>query len=127
MAARIWDVRGYAVNPFERIQTEHGRTGSWVRGCLQSQAAVIKFLQRIHGQGGAGDASGLRLEQGSGAGFDRRSGEDGRSPVDPREKILHEALGESFRLVQAPEQQTAEDLHDSGRVERRERQELSFL
>ena len=57
-------MRCYAVNPFERIQRETGDTGARVRGCLQGQAAVIELLQGIHGQGGACDVSGLRLERG---------------------------------------------------------------
>jgi len=46
--------------------------------------------------------------------------------MHPREKILHEAPGETFGLVQALEQQAAEHFHDSGGIERRKRQKLSF-
>ena len=46
--------------------------------------------------------------------------------MHPGKKIAHEALGEAFRLVQALEQQAAEDSHDRGGIKGRQRQQLPF-
>jgi len=40
---------------------------------------------------------------------------------------VHEALGEAFGLMQGLEQEAAEQLHDSGGIQRRKLQKLSFL
>jgi hypothetical protein len=53
MPPGIRDVRGDAVNPFERIERKTGDIGARVRGCFRSQAAVLELLQRVHGQGRA--------------------------------------------------------------------------
>ena len=64
MLSRIGDVGGDAVNPFERIQRETGGTGARIRWRLRGQAAVLEWLQGIHGQGGARDVTGLDFERG---------------------------------------------------------------
>jgi hypothetical protein len=76
MAPGIWNVRGDAVNPLERIERDGGGAGLWVRGYIQGEVTVLQFVQGIHGQGGAGNIAGLRLERGQGDGFDGWSGKD---------------------------------------------------
>jgi len=72
-----------AVNPLERIVRDGGGAGSWVRGCFQGEVAVLQFVEGIHGQGGAGDITGLRLQRGQGGGFDGWSGKDREAPMHP--------------------------------------------
>ena len=63
------------MNPRERIERKSG-AGARVRACFQGQAAVLQFLQRVHGQGGPGDIARLRLERGQDASFDGWSRKD---------------------------------------------------
>ncbi len=102
---------GDAVNPLEWIQGDRGRAGARVRGCLQSRAVVIQFLERVHGQGGAGDVPGLTRERDYGGAVDRGSGKDGEARVHPGKQVAHEVLRETPGPVEAPEQQAAQDLH----------------
>jgi hypothetical protein len=116
------DVGGDAVNPLERIERKPRGAGARVWGCFQGQVAVLQFLQCVHGHGRTRDIAGLRLEGGQGGGIDGGSGKDREARVHPREEIVHKALGETFGLVQALEQQAAEHFHDCGGIERGKRQ-----
>ena len=86
MPPRIGDVRGDAVDPLERIEEETGSAGAWVRGCFQDQVAVLEFLQRVDGQGGAGDIAALRFEGGKGGAIGGRPRKDRESRMDPGEE-----------------------------------------
>ena len=97
MASRIRDMRRNAVNPLERIQLDRGCAGPGIGRCFQNQAAVVEFLQRIHGQYGAGDISGLRFQGGDFGGFDRRSGINRKSRMHPGQQILHESSRKAVR------------------------------
>jgi hypothetical protein len=64
MRSRIRDMGRDAVNPFERVQLNGGCAGPWIGRGFHNQSAVVEFLQRIHGQCGTGDISGLGFQGG---------------------------------------------------------------
>ena len=105
-------MRGDPVNPFQGVQHPAGGAGTRVRGRLQGQRAVIDFLQRIHGQSGAGDVAALRFQRRQGGAVDRRSGKDRESGMGPGQQIVHEAFRKPFGPVQPLEEKAAEDFHD---------------
>ena len=115
-----------AVNPLQGIQRDGGCAEPWIGGCFQKQVAVVKFLQRIHDHCRAGDIAGLGFQGGDLGGFDRRTGIDRKSGMDLRQQILHEGFCQAFGLVQTQKEEAAEQLQDSRRVQRRERQKCSI-
>jgi len=74
LAALAFPMAQDAVNPLERIERKQGGAGARVRRCFQGQAAILEFLQCVHGQGGAGDIAGLRVQGGQGGGLTPLSG-----------------------------------------------------
>ena len=76
VASRVGNMRRNSVDPFQGVQHHAGSTRARVRGRLQSQRAVIEFLEGIHGQSGAGDVAALGFERTEGGGIDGRSGEN---------------------------------------------------
>ena len=73
MPPRVRNMRCNAMNPFKRIKLNGSRACPGVGGRFQNQASAVEFSQRIHGQYGARDVSGLRFQGGDFGGFHRRA------------------------------------------------------
>ncbi len=117
MPSGIGDVRRDAVDALQGIERDGGRAGPGIGRRFQNQAGAVQFTQRIHGQHGPGDVSGLGLQGGALGGIDGRARINGESGMDPGQEVVHERLRQALGLVQAQEQKAAEQLHDRRSVQ----------